>query len=126
MHVNKLLQNMFSRSRIILDKRLHRVMLKAAETLSYFKQLSIVGLGRSLQRKANINKGLKSSIDTSLIKIQKIKRVKKISVNRRLDLFVPFQSIIAINHLNNNIFVRLVNMINIQQALGSNPSVSTI
>jgi hypothetical protein len=59
MHVNKLLQNMFSRSRIILDKRLHRVVLEAAETLSYFKQLSIVGLGLSLQRKANVKYNIK-------------------------------------------------------------------
>lgn len=60
MHVASLLQKIFQKAHDTLDKRLNRLVLEAAETLSHCKQLSIFGLGRALKRSANVKHNIKT------------------------------------------------------------------
>lgn len=60
MHIPSLLQKIFIKSHARLDKRLHRLVLSASETLCYSKQLSIVGLGRALKRRAGVKHNIKT------------------------------------------------------------------
>ncbi len=48
MHIRRVLHKMFRPAAVHLDKRLHRIVLEAALTLSECKHLSIAGLGRCL------------------------------------------------------------------------------
>lgn len=60
MRVQAFLQKIFQKSRAKLDKRLHRLVLEVAETLSRHKKLSIFGLGRSLNRSAKVKHNIKT------------------------------------------------------------------
>lgn len=55
-----LLQKIFQKSREKLDKRLHRLVIEAAETLSRHKELSIFGIGRAFKRKAKVKHNIKT------------------------------------------------------------------
>jgi len=60
MHISSLLQKIFIKSHAHLDKRLHRLVLNASETLCYSKHLSIAGLGRALKRRAGVKHTIKT------------------------------------------------------------------
>ena len=60
MRISSLLQKIFIKSHAHLDKRLHRVILSASETLCYSKHLSIAGIGRALKRRAGVKHNIKT------------------------------------------------------------------
>ena len=59
MHAAKLLHDLLDNACYSVDKRLRRTLFLAAETLIESKKLSIVGLGRSLNRAAKVKHNIK-------------------------------------------------------------------
>lgn len=59
MRAGKLLHNLLDKACKSVDKRIRATLFSAAETLIYCKQLSIAGLGRSLQRSAKVKHKIK-------------------------------------------------------------------
>jgi hypothetical protein len=59
MHVTKLLHKFLGKSCKKIDKRLLRLLFESVETLTHCKQLSIFGLGRSLQRPIKVKHAIK-------------------------------------------------------------------
>jgi hypothetical protein len=59
MHAMKLLHTLFDNACQTVDKRLKRTLFEAAESLTKCKQLSIVSVGRHLNRKANVKNNIK-------------------------------------------------------------------
>ena len=60
MSISALLQKIFVKSQDCLNKRLHRLVLHASESMCYSKQLSIVDIGRALKRKAGVKHNIKT------------------------------------------------------------------
>jgi len=59
MHINGLLHRTFNKKSGMIDKRNHKTLLFAAETLCQNKHLSIAALGRSLKSKAKVKHNIK-------------------------------------------------------------------
>lgn len=59
MHVTKLLHKFLGKSCKNLDKRLVKILFESVETLTRCRRLSIVGLGRSLQRPIKVKHAIK-------------------------------------------------------------------
>jgi hypothetical protein len=59
MHAAKLLHDLLDKACQSIDKRLRKTLFSAAETLTNSKQLSIVSLGRSLNREAKVKHNIK-------------------------------------------------------------------
>lgn len=59
MHAAKLLHNLFDNACHVVDKRIKRTLFETAATLTQCRQLSIVSLGRSLNRKAKVKHNIK-------------------------------------------------------------------
>lgn len=59
MHAAKLLHTLFDNACQIIDKRLKRALFETAESLTKCKQLSIVSLGRHLNRDAKVKNNIK-------------------------------------------------------------------
>ena len=59
MHFSQLLHSVFAHTSIGVDQRVHRTLLKAAETLCECRQLSIAGLGRQLRSCAGVKHVIK-------------------------------------------------------------------
>lgn len=59
MHILKLLHNLLNAASKKIDKRIHNTLLAASFTLSEHKQLSIFGLGRHLESKAQVKHNIK-------------------------------------------------------------------
>lgn len=59
MHAKELLHTLFEDSCKTVDKRVRRTLFEAAETLTRHKQLSIVSLGRTLNRAAKVKHNIK-------------------------------------------------------------------
>jgi hypothetical protein len=59
MHLTGLLHKTFDSAATTIDKRNHKTLLKAAETLCQHKHLSIADLGRKLKSKAKVKHNIK-------------------------------------------------------------------
>ena len=59
MHINGLLHRTFHSASDFVDKRNHKTLLAAADTLCQHKHLSIAGLGRNLKSKAKVKNNIK-------------------------------------------------------------------
>lgn len=59
MRLKGLLHKMFLDASVMIDKRIHKTLLLAAETLSQFRHLSIAGIGRTLKTSAQVKHAIK-------------------------------------------------------------------